>query len=164
MRRIIVIAHDMRSTYNIGSLFRTADAMGVEMIYLTGYTAYPAQKNDERLPHITEKLDRQIEKTALGATKTVKWQHEEDVQNVIGRLSGKGYTIAALEQFKNSIRLNEYAPPEKIALLLGTELTGLPNGLIEKADVCIEISMFGKKESLNVVQAAAIALYHLRFA
>lgn len=163
MKNIVVIAHDMRSTHNIGSLFRTAEAMGVTKLYLTGYTAYPRLANDSRLPHIYEKLDKQIEKTALGATKNVNWKYREDIYSVISDLRLQGYEIAALEQSNKSFMLDSYTSPQKIAIVLGTEVTGLTSEIIDKVDKTLEIKMFGKKESLNVVQAAAMALFQLRF-
>lgn len=108
---LVIIAHDIRSTHNIGALFRTADGLGIDQIYCTGYTPYPAMNNDSRLPHIAQKLDAQINKTALGATHSVEWHHTEDVVEVIATLKANGYTVAALEQTPNSVSLPLYTPP-----------------------------------------------------
>lgn len=163
MRSIIVIAHDMRSTHNVGSLFRTAEGLGIEKIYLTGYTPHPRKNDDDRLPHIVEKLEKQLDKTALGATNMVDWEYKEDVRQVIDKLKSDSFEIIALEQAPNSVNLPDYDGPDRIALLLGTEVTGLPPEILQLATVTCEIPMFGKKESFNVVQAAAMALYKLRF-
>lgn len=163
MRQIVVIAHDLRSAHNVGSLLRTADGLGISKVYLTGYTPYPMSPNDSRLPFLAAKISRRIEKTALGAEETVPWVHEHDIYKVMQDLKSDGFTVAALEQSEQSVKLNEYTAPEKLALLLGREVEGIQHEILDKADIAIEIPMFGKKESFNVVQAAAMALYHLRF-
>jgi len=164
VRSIILIAHNLRSCHNIGSLLRTADGLGVEKVCLTGYTPYPATKNDVRLPHLAAKLTKQIHKTALGAEKSVQWQQYENVQDAFVELCDAGYHIAAVEQSDNSIKLSAFVPPEKIALLIGREVEGVEPELLAVCDTILEIPMFGAKESFNVVQAAAMALYHCRFA
>lgn len=158
-----MIAHNLRSAHNVGSLLRTADALGVEKVYFTGYTPYPAHDKDKRLPHEAAKLDSQIRKTALGAERTVTWHHEADPQNVLGYLRGEGYVVCALEQSARSIGLAGFKPPAKVAILLGNEVEGIDKALLKLCGQIVEIPMSGQKESLNVVQAAAIALYHLRF-
>lgn len=163
MRTIYVIAHDMRSTFNVGSLLRTAEGLGVKKVYLTGYTPHPSQPNDTRLPHIAQKLDTQINKTALGAELQVDWEYQEDVASVLAHLREQGVELIALEQTKTAIPLPDYEPSDTIAVLLGTEVTGLPDDLLAKVPTHVEIPMFGKKESFNVVQAAAMVLYSLRF-
>lgn len=162
MRKIIVIAHDMRSTFNLGSLMRTCEGLGVSKLYLTGYTAYPKLNNDTRLPHLADKLDRQIRKTALGAENSLDWEYREDVMGLIKELEQSGVTITALEQSESGINLPDYQAPESIALVLGTEVSGLPKKLLDKIPTHLEIPMQGRKESFNVVIAAAMALYHLR--
>lgn len=162
-RKITVIAHDIRSTHNIGSLLRTCDGLGVEKLYLTGYTPCPKQENDNRLPHLANKIDAQIHKTALGAENTVIWEHCEDAIQIIKILKNQGYKIIALEQSQSSIPLPHFKPPDKLAILLGTEVKGLSPDLIAQCSQLIEIPMLGQKESFNVSVAAAIALYHVRF-
>lgn len=157
----MLIAHDIRSCHNVGSLLRTADGLGVEKVYLTGYTPYPAGKKDERLPHLAAKQTKQIHKTALGAEHSVAWQHETDVQGVLDTLRAAGYTVVALEQSPKATLLPDYNPPQKIALLLGSEVSGVADMLLQEADAVVEIPMRGLKESFNVVQATAIALYAL---
>lgn len=161
MKSIIVIAHNLRSTHNVGSLLRTAEGLGITEMYLTGYTPYPALIEDERLPHIATKLDKQIAKTALGAEKTLPWHHVELIDEVLQKLSNEGYKIIALEQSQNAVPLPEFNPPAKVALIVGREVEGIEQSILEKSDDIIEIPMRGKKESFNVVQAAAMALYHI---
>ncbi len=156
---IIVIAHNIRSTFNVGSIFRTCEGFGVKQLILTGYTPYPKIENDERLPHIAQKLTEQIHKTALDAEKLVPFTYEENPD--FDRLKQLGYTIVGLEQDKNSIMLPEYKPPQKIALLLGEEIYGITDDMRQKCDDLIEIPMFGKKESFNVSVATGVALYGL---
>lgn len=159
MRDLVVIAHDMRSAHNIGSLFRTAEGLGVTKLILSGITPYPKQSGDKRLPHLAEKLDKQIEKTALGATRTLPWEYVTDLRGAIERLRAEGYTLAALEQSEDSVSLHEFSAPDNIALLLGNEVSGLDPELLGLASTILEIPMSGQKESFNVVQAAAMALY-----
>ena len=163
MRRIILIAHNVRSTHNVGSLLRTADGLGVERVFLTGYTPYPLTKDDDRLPHLAQKIDHQIAKTALGAENSVKWAHQADIFALLTDLKVDGFRIVALEQVKGSIKLPEFSPPEKIALVVGREVEGIEPEVLATTDTVIEIPMLGNKESLNVVQAAAMGLYHIRF-
>lgn len=161
MPQLTLIAHNIRSTHNIGALFRTAEGFAVERIILSGYSPYPETKDDLRLPHIREKLTAQIHKTALGAEKLVPFHYSEDIAGTIYQLKATGYTIAGLEQDEKSIELQNYKPPQKIALLLGEEVEGITPELRELCDVLLEIPMFGQKESFNVSIAAGIALYTL---
>lgn len=162
MRSIVVIAHDIRSTHNVGSLLRTCEGLGVAQLYLTGYTPYPPMAGDDRLPHVAAKLGRQIAKTALGAETLLPWRHEADIAALITRLQADGYTVVALEQAPDSIPLPQFAPPAKLAVLLGREVEGIDPALLQLCDTTVEIPMYGRKESFNVVQAAAMALYHCR--
>ena len=163
MRRLILIAHDIRSTHNVGSLLRTAEGLGVEKIYLTGYTPYPRSKDDGRLPHQAVKIHSQIVKTSLGAENMIDWEHYEAVSQVIAQLRSQGFTVVALEQAGDSIALPDYKPPAKLAIIVGNEVKGLGSEIFDKVDLTLEIPMFGDKESFNVVQASAMALYHCRF-
>ena len=163
MRDIVLVVHDIRSCHNVGSLLRTAEGLGVSMVYFTGYTPYPTTPNDNRLPHIHQKLTQQIHKTALGAEESQPWQYNEDAKAVLEDLRQTGYSLVALEQDKNSITLETYESPNRVALVLGREVEGLEQALLDMVDTTLEITMFGKKESFNVVQAAAMALYQLRF-
>lgn len=164
MRHIVVIAHDLRSSHNVGSLLRTCDGLGVATVYLTGYSPYPAAADDRRLPHIRRKLDTAIHKTALGAERTQRWRYCPDVTTVLAELRRQGYLLAALEQLPGAIALPDFSPPDKLALLVGREVEGIDSALLDRCDVALEIPMFGSKESFNVVQAAAMALYACRVA
>lgn len=164
MKSIILIAHNLRSCHNVGSLLRTAEGLGVHKVFLTGYTPYPTFDGDKRLPHLALKLDKQITKTALGAEKTQAWEHYNDLSIVINKLREEGCTLAAIEQAPNSIPLPEFEVPDKIALLVGREVEGVEPEVLAECDVVLEIPMFGQKESFNVVQAAAMGLYHCTFA
>jgi 23S rRNA (guanosine2251-2'-O)-methyltransferase len=163
MREIIIIAHDIRSTHNVGSLLRTAEGLGVQTVYFTGYTPYPLHDGDQRLPHLAQKVHKQIQKTALGAETLVDWHYNEDVTAVIKELKATDYHMVALEQSPDSVKLPDFQPPEKMTILLGREVEGLSPELLALCAATIEIPMFGQKESFNVVQAAAMAVYHCRF-
>jgi 23S rRNA (guanosine2251-2'-O)-methyltransferase len=163
MREIVLVAHNVRSTHNVGSLLRTAEGLGVKRVCLTGYTPFPRSKHDLRLPHLANKIDKQIAKTALGAEKLIEWQYSESIKNIITELKENGYEICALEQAKGSVKVSSYKAPKKVAIIVGREVEGIEPEVVELCDLVIEIPMFGKKESYNVVQAAAMALYHCRF-
>jgi 23S rRNA (guanosine2251-2'-O)-methyltransferase len=162
MRQVVLVAHNLRSAHNVGSLLRTADGLGVKQVYLTGYTPYPKGENDTRLPHLADKINKQISKTALGAEKSEIWQHN-DINETISSLRQQGYTIAALEQSKDSIELPSFHPPDNLAIMVGREVEGLEPELLASSDLILEIPMSGQKESFNVTQAAAMALYHCRY-
>lgn len=164
MTELILIAHNLRSSHNVGSLLRTAEGLGVDQVYLTGYTPYPTAKNDPRMPHLSAKINRQIEKTALGAEITQAWRHIEQIEPLVNDLKHQGYTVAALEQTKSAVELPAYTPPEKLAIIVGREVEGVELEVLALTDLQLVIPMFGSKESYNVVQAAAMALYHCKFA
>lgn len=159
MAAVIVIAHNIRSTHNVGALFRTCEGLGVDKIILSGYTPYPAFPGDNRLPHIAVKLTAQIYKTALGAEQLVPFEYQSSPN--LAELKNEGYTIAGLEQDDRSVMLNAYSPPDKVALLLGEEVEGISQELRDACDVLLEIPMRGEKESFNVSVAAGMALYAL---
>lgn len=158
----MVIAHNIRSSHNIGALLRTADGLGIQKVYITGYSPYPKHEGDARLPHIAERLHNQIHKTALGAESSVQWTHA-DLNVVLDRLVAEGYELAILEQSSSSIPLNTFRAQGSVALVLGNEVDGVDQELLERIPTHLEIPMHGKKESFNVVAAASMALYHLRF-
>lgn len=161
MKKIVVIAHNIRSSHNIGAIFRTCEGLGIEKLILSGYSPYPAKPNDLRLPHIVDRASRGINKTALGAEKYLNWEYSGNVLSVISKLKSRDYLIASLEQAERSIELSEFKPPGKIALILGNEIDGMDKEIIDVSDVIIEIAMKGKKESFNVSIAAAMCLYKL---
>lgn len=159
MPEIIVIAHNIRSTHNVGAIFRTSEGFGVAKIILSGYTPYPTLPADTRLPHLSRKLTDQIHKTALGAEAIVPFEYQETPD--ITTLRAEGYRIVGLEQDKRSVILSDYKTPEKVALLLGEEVEGITLDMRDLCDDLIEIPMVGKKESFNVSVATGIALYAL---
>ncbi len=144
---IIVVLENIRSAYNVGSVFRTADAFLLEAIYICGYTCTP--------PH------KEIKKTALGAEDTVEWKHFATALEAIDLLKSNGYRVYSAEQTEGSILLNEmdYAPNQKIAIIMGNEVSGVEQLTIEKSDGCIEIPQLGMKHSLNIATAAGVVLW-----
>ena len=160
---IVVIAHNLRSCHNVGSLLRTCEGIKVEKVILSGYTPYPKVENDKRMPHIASKIDKQIKKTALGAESTQRWEKVDEITPVLNKLGAEGYVICALEQAEDSKPLPEFNVPDKVACVIGNEVEGLEKEVLKQADYVLEIPMLGTKESFNVVQAAAMALYHFRF-
>lgn len=141
---IVVIVHNVRSIYNVGSIFRTADAARVEHLYLTGYTGTPEHKN--------------LHKTALGAQDTVPWSEHDAAMPVVERLRKDGYTIAALEITDAPTRPSEVDPAAfPLALIVGNEVDGVDDALIDASDLAVEIPQYGAKLSLNVSVAFGVA-------
>jgi len=160
MRRIVLIIHNVRSCHNVGSLLRTSEGLGVEKVYLTGYSPYPQMKIDERLPHIAASATKQISKTALGAEELVAWQHRDLIEPLLADLRADGFQIVALEQTAHAISLPDYRVPPRLALIVGREVEGIETEVLALIDTAVEIPMAGQKESYNVAAAAAMALYH----
>jgi tRNA G18 (ribose-2'-O)-methylase SpoU len=140
-----IVLDNIRSLHNVGSIFRTADAFSVEKIYLTGITGTP--------PH------REIEKSALGATNTVAWEHAEDPSAVVKKLRQEGWKIVIVEQTTASIPLHSLQPQGRICLVLGNEIDGVSEPVIEHADMAVEIPQSGTKHSLNVSVCAGIVVW-----
>ena len=161
MPDIVLILHDIRSIHNVGSLLRTAECFGVNKVIFTGYTPFPQLPSDDRLPHIYQKTTRQIHKTALGAETMLPMDQRSDINKLLNELKADGYRLVGLEQANNSIQLNRYTTPKKTAVLIGREVEGVDPKLLNKMDDIVEIPLHGQKESLNVVQATAVALYQL---
>jgi tRNA G18 (ribose-2'-O)-methylase SpoU len=147
---IIIILDDIRSLHNIGSVFRTADAFLIEKIYLCGITASPPNK--------------EIHKTALGATETVAWEHHDNVLEVIENLKKDDIEIYAIEQVENSIFLNDFKVEKngkKYALVFGNEVFGVNQEAIKQCHGTIEIPQLGTKHSLNISVSAGIVVWDL---
>lgn len=159
---LVLIAHNLRSAHNVGSLLRSAEGLGVDMVYLTGYTPYPFKVNDNRLPHISTKISKRINKTALGAETLQAWERHDNLPKLIKKLSDAGLTIVALEQTPTAINLELYNPSDKIALIVGREVEGIEAEILDLADAHLQIPMAGSKESFNVAVAAAIAMHQLK--
>ncbi len=159
-----VILSDIRGAGNVGSILRTANACGVELIYACGYTPYPKLIDDDRPPHVITNNARLIAKTALGAELSMPIQHCLDTATAITEAKRDGFDIIVIEQAETSLNLFSFAPSSlKLALVLGNEVTGVSPAVCELASAVCELPMVGTKESLNVSSAAAVALYQLRF-
>ncbi len=146
---LIIILDDIRSLHNIGSVFRTADAFLIEKIYLCGITAIPPNK--------------EIHKTALGATETVSWEYQKDVLSVIENLKSGDVTVYAIEQVENAVFLQDFEIEKnrKLALVFGNEVYGVSQKAIELCDGSIEIPQLGTKHSLNISVSAGIVVWDL---
>ncbi len=146
---VIAVLENIRSAYNVGSVFRTADAFLLDGIYITGYTAQP--------PH------KEIKKTALGAEDSVEWKYFENASEAIKHLRSINYTIYAVEQVTNSFSLEKltFDENEKIAVIFGNEVSGVEQETILQCDGCIEIPQLGMKHSLNISTAAGVVLWEI---
>lgn len=146
---IIVVLDDVRSLHNIGSVFRTCDAFLVEKVYLCGITATPPNK--------------EIHKTALGATETVEWEYAKDVVEVVKSLKESGVSVQSVEQVENSVMLNDFKVTEgtKYALVFGNEVKGVNQEVVNLSDGVIEIPQLGTKHSLNISVSAGIVIWDL---
>lgn len=146
---LIIVMDDIRSLHNIGSVFRTADAFLIEKIYLCGITATP--------PH------KEIQKTALGATETVDWEHNKNVLDVIKQLQAENVTVLAIEQVEQAYLLDEFTvdTSKKYALVFGNEVYGVSQEAVALCDGCIEIPQLGTKHSLNIAVSAGIVIWDL---
>ncbi|MDA3815343.1 MAG: TrmH family RNA methyltransferase [Patescibacteria group bacterium] len=148
-KKFYAILHNIRSAYNVGSMFRTADALGIDKIFLTGYSPSPDQH-------------KQISKTALGAEKNIEWEKCWHIHQVFDKLKKQKVKIYALELDSQSEKLEEIEVSGSLALLVGNEVKGLSTTVLSQTDSIVEIPMFGKKESLNVAVAFGIAGYVIR--
>lgn len=146
---LIVVLDNIRSLNNIGSVFRTSDAFLIEKIYLCGITATPPNKD--------------IHKTALGATESVDWEHVSDTLSLVNKLKADGVQVLAIEQAENSTMLNDFVPQEnqKYAVVMGNEVKGVQQEVVSAADLCIEIPQLGTKHSLNISVSCGIVLWDL---
>lgn len=143
---VVVVVDNVRSIYNVGSLFRTSDAARVEALYLTGFTGTPEH--------------RALRKTALGAEETVAWRHERDAARLLRRLRAEGYTLAVLEITDTPTHPGELEPAHfPLCLVVGNEVEGVQDELLALADLALEIPQYGAKQSLNVSVAYGIAVY-----
>ena len=155
---ITVVLDNIRSAYNVGSIARTCDGLGVEGIITYGITPHPLLPNDQRLPHISAKATRSIAKTALGAEQTIT-HHAQSLEQLLPLIDS--VPIVCLEQTKQSQPLRQFRPSGSIALVVGNEINGVSVELLEIASTQLYIPMRGQKESFNVAVATAIALYDL---
>lgn len=147
-RNIVLVAHNIRSLWNVGSLFRNCDCFAVERLFLSGYSASPPR--------------REISKTALGADSWIPWENVEDPSDVLATLKKDGWRIVGLELDERAQDISVYDAHPKTALLVGNEVSGIPKELLTLCDDIVSIPMLGRKESLNVSVASGIALHALR--
>lgn len=145
---LYLIIPNIRSAHNVGSFFRTADAFGVDKIFLCGYTPVP--------PH------PRVDKVSLGAEKTVPFEYHKDAWRVVEKLKKEGVQIIAAELTKKSVDYRMWKPKKSVALILGNEVEGVPQNLLKRADKTVHIPMMGQKESLNVSVAAGILCAYVR--
>lgn len=159
MKSVRLILDNVRSAHNVGSIFRTADAAGVELIYLCGITPTPTDRFG--------RVNAQIKKTALGATEMVAWQQVGDgidlatvkILTLIEKLKSDGFSIVAVEQHAQAIKLFDFSAPAKVVYIFGAEVEGVQPEVLAQADIKLEIPMVGQKESLNVSVVAGITLF-----
>ncbi len=149
----ILILHNIRSVYNTGAIFRTADAIDIDTIYLVGETPTPVDRFG--------RLRNDFAKTALGSEKTVPWEYFKTIGPVMKKLKKDGFSMYAIEQAKDSKDYKKVSPANLSACILGSETKGIPASILKKVDHILEIPMNGKKESLNVSVATGIVLYRL---
>ncbi|MFA5021353.1 MAG: RNA methyltransferase [Patescibacteria group bacterium] len=144
---LVVVCDNIRSLYNVGSIFRTSDALGIKKIWLCGITGTPEQKG--------------LQKVSLGAENSVAWQYQKDAWRTAEKLKKQGFQIVALELTEESIDVKVFKPKRKVALIVGNEVSGVSESLLKRADAIVRIPMKGIKESLNVSVAFGIAAYEI---
>ena len=149
----ILILPNIRSAINVGAIFRTADAIGIDKVYLVGCTPRPTDQYG--------RIQKDIEKSALGAETWIPWEYKKTLLPLIQSLKKQNYEIVALEQSEESIDYRKYKKHLKVVLVLGPEVDGLDEKILKNCDKIIEIPMYGKKESLNVSVAAGVALFRI---
>lgn len=143
---VIVVVDNVRSLYNVGSIFRTSDGACIERLYLCGFTPHPPRK--------------EIEKTALGATQTVPWEYRKDPVELVEEIKTRGITLCVLEHTSDSVPYSSLSPSQfPLCLVIGNELVGVSREIVERADLALKIPMFGIKQSLNVAVAYGIAVF-----
>jgi tRNA G18 (ribose-2'-O)-methylase SpoU len=147
---VAVLLHDIRSTHNVGSIFRTSDALGVNKIFISGYTPTPIDEYG--------RARKDIAKVSLGAEKTIPWEYNEDPKKIIKKLKADGYTIVAIEQSESSIDYKKVKAKYPVLFVVGNEVGGVDRKILSLCDVVAEIPMKGEKESLNVSVAFGVAL------
>lgn len=146
---IIVILDNIRSSNNVGSVFRSSDAFLIEKIYLCGITATPPNKD--------------IQRTALGSTDSVQWEYAKDTISIVKELQEQGVYVASIEQAEDAVLLNNFTPPDgkKLAIIMGNEVKGVQQEVVSESNSCIEIPQYGTKHSLNISVTCGIVLWDL---
>jgi len=146
-KQFYLLLDNIRSLFNVGAIFRTADAAGIDKIYLGGISGAPSSEK--------------VKKVALGAEKTIPWEHSWQAWRILEKLKKQGFQIVTLEQNKKSINYSKFKPKFPIVLILGNEISGVSENLLKRCDQIIQLPMRGQKESLNVAVAAGIAIYEI---
>lgn len=146
--KVVVVLDNIRSGLNVGSVLRTCDAFRLEAVYMCGITAYPPQKD--------------ILKSSLGAEKTVEWRHFNDTMEALEHLKSQGYVVCSVEQTENALMLHNFQTEKEkaYAIVLGNEVRGVSQEVIDASNFCLEVPMQGTKHSLNVSVCAGIVLWH----
>lgn len=147
----IVILENIRSAFNVGSIFRTADGAGVAHVFLVGHTPAPIDRFGRVQPEIA--------KTSLGATEFIPWDHVDSISDALEKVKSSGYTVVAVEQTENASDIKGFQVPEMCAYVFGNEIDGVSKECLARVDVVVEIPMHGEKESLNVGVTAGIVLF-----
>jgi len=147
-----LVLENIRSAYNVGAMFRTADGAGVDKIFLVGYTPTPIDR--------FARVQPEIKKTSLGASESIPWEHFAESSSLIAHLQTLGCAMVAVEQTPQSISLQDFLVPKNVAYVMGNEVAGVTQDFLAAADTIVYIPMLGQKESLNVSVAAGIILYH----
>jgi len=149
----VLILPNIRSAINVGAMFRTADAVGIDKIYLTGYSPRPTDKFG--------RIQKDIAKSALGAETWISWEYEEDINKVLKKLKKENFQIIAIEQDENSVDYRKVKAKNNVAVMMGEEVNGIDKKILKKCDIVAEMPMKGKKESLNVSVACGVALFRI---
>jgi len=152
-KEIAVLLHDIRSTHNVGSIFRTSDTLGVTKIYISGYTPTPLDKFGRNR--------KDIAKVALGAEKTIAWEYIDEPNKLLKKLSKDGYQIIGVEQSEKSVDYKKVKVKFPVLFIVGNEVTGMEKDMLKLCDVVAEIPQKGEKESLNVSVAFGVALFRM---
>ncbi len=151
--KIFLILNNIRSVYNVGAIFRTADATGIFKIYLCGYTPGPLDRFGR------ERKD--FKKAALGAEKTVRWEKYENIKMLLDKLKKEGIFLAAVEQANNSLDYKDFKLKKSTAFIFGNEVSGISEDILKKCDLILEIPMLGKKESLNIATSLGVVIFRV---
>lgn len=152
-KEVYILLHNIRSTHNVGSIFRTSDALGVSKIYLSGYTPTPLDK--------FKKPRKDIAKVALGAEKIIPWEYLEDPVKIVKKLKAQKFQVVGIEQNEKSIDYKKVKVTDKVLFIVGNEVDGMDQKFLSLCDVISEIPMSGEKESLNVSVAFGVALFRM---
>ncbi len=154
MKSLVFVLEDLRSVYNVASIFRTADTLSVDKIFLVGTSPAPTDRFGRERPDFA--------KVALGTQKTVPWEEVEDKTKMYSRLKSNNYLLCALEQDERSVDIRNFKAPENLAIIVGNEPNGVSKESLNAADKILEIPLFGQKESLNASVALAVAAFYLK--